>query len=397
MQVDRNKNHDDLSHCDGITEMVCREEMCPSAVKLRDTYRCKPDAPFYHKTFGLWMCLDSWYEQGLDRNVHISEFFLLDEPGYHELGQLGWCEAAFEPLFEERVIEDRGRHELVQDFAGREVLYFKGRRQGFMPEYIGHPVNDFKTWQEHVKWRLDAETPARYVDLAERMDSAKAAAARGLMIQQNLIGGYMFLRSLMGPEDVMYAFCDNPELIHDCMQTWLQLADGVISRHQQHITLDEIFLAEDICYNHGPLISPDAIKEFLFPYYQQLIRNIKSRQLDSDRKLYVQIDTDGDCRPIIDLYREGIGMDMLDPFEVASGCNVVQIGRDYPDLIMSGGIDKRILAQDTDTIDRYLEKILPVMRRRGGYIPTCDHGVPPEVSWQNYLHYRKRCVEYGGR
>ena len=42
------------------------------------------------------------------------------------------------------------------------------------------------------------------------------------------------------------------------------------------------------------------------------------------------------------------------------------------------------------------ERILPAMRARGGYIPTCDHGVPPEVPWQNYLHYRRRCVEIGG-
>lgn len=395
--MNRDIRNEQIEPGNGISALMPREKMCPSAAKLRDTYHCTPDAPFYHKTFGFWMCLDTWYEQGLDRNIDLDKFFLLDEPGYHELGQLGWCEGAFTPTFEECILEDRGRHELVRDFAGREVLYFKGRRQGFMPEYVGHPVKDQKTWQEHVKWRLDPETPARYTDLDERMTAARAAAARGLMVQQNLIGGYMFLRSLMGPEDIMYAVHDQPELIHDCMQTWLHLADSVITRHQRHITLDEIYLAEDICYNHGLLISPDAIEEFLFPYYQQLIRNVRSRQLDPNRKLYIQIDTDGDCTPIIDLYRDGIGMNMLDPFEAASGCDVVQIGQDYPDLIMSGGIDKRILAQDTDTIDRYLEKILPVMRRRGGYIPTCDHGVPPEVSWSNYLHYRRRCVEYGGR
>ncbi len=54
-----------------------------------------------------------------------------------------------------------------------------------------------------------------------------------------------------------------------------------------------------------------------------------------------------------------------------------------------------ILGLEIDTIDRMLEKILPVMRQRGGYIPTCDHGVPPEVPWENYQHYRTRCVEYG--
>lgn len=31
-----------------------------------------------------------------------------------------------------------------------------------------------------------------------------------------------------------------------------------------------------------------------------------------------------------------------------------------------------------------------------GVIPTCDHGVPEEVTYENYLHYRKRCVELGG-
>ena len=32
--------------------------------------------------------------------------------------------------------------------------------------------------------------------------------------------------------------------------------------------------------------------------------------------------------------------------------------------------------------------------RRGGYIPTCDHGVPEEVSFENYLHFRHPAAEY---
>jgi hypothetical protein len=369
--------------------------MIKSAKKLRDTYELKPGAPFYHKTFGLWMCIDTWYEQGLPRDVNLDEFFMFDEPGYHALGQLGWCESAFEPAFEEKILEDRGEHEVVQDIAGRGVLYFKGKRQGFMPEYVTHPVKDTKTWEENVKWRLDPDSIVRYEGLEQRMLEAKKAAAAGLMIQQNIIGGYMYLRSLMGPEDIMYVFYDKPDLVRDCMETWLRLADAVVAKHQEHVILDEIYFGEDICYNHGPLISPDMIREFLFPYYQQLISNARARQSHDGRKIYIQLDTDGDCRPVIDLYREGIGMDMIDPFEAASGCDVVEIGKQYPWLVMSGGIDKRVLKEDTGTIDRYLEGILPVMRKRGGYIPTCDHGVPPEVPLQNYLHYRKRCVEYG--
>ena len=88
-------------------------------------------------------------------------------------------------------------------------------------------------------------------------------------------------------------------------------------------------------------------------------------------------------------------MDVMSPFEVASGCDVVAIGRQYPGLALFGGIDKRVLAQGKEAIDAHLKYILPAMRARGGYIPTCDHGVPEEVPYQDYLYYRKRCVELG--
>lgn len=381
---------------DGIQGMVPREKMTGAARQLRDTYAITPGIPLFRKEFGFYS-LERWKKEGMPQDVPQSTLFQLDPPGAHSLGSLGWCEAAFSPGFEVRPIEDRGDCEVEQDFAGRHVLYFKGRRSGFMPEYLVHPVRDQKSWEENVKWRLNPASPERFADLDKRMQDARIAAGQGLMIVQNLIGAYMYLRSLIGPEGLLYAFYDMPEVIHDCMQTWLRLADAVSARHQQAVTFDEIFFGEDICYNHGPLISPDMMTEFLFPYYQQLIRNVKSRQLDPARHLYVHIDTDGYAEPAIPVYQKAIGMDAMCPFEVASGCDVVAIGRKYPSLVIpAGGIDKRIIAMGPPAIDRHLEAILPAMRKRGGYIPTCDHGVPEETSYANYLHYRKRCVELGG-
>ena len=215
-----------------------------------------------------------------------------------------------------------------------------------------------------------------------------------MMISQRIIGCYMYLRSLMGPEEVLYAFYDDPELVHRCLQGWFRLADAVTARYQQAVTFDEVFFAEDICYNHGPLISPEMIREFLFPYYQQLLANIRSRQRDRSRHLYVQLDTDGDCRPVIELYRDGIGCEVFSPLEVASGCDPVELGRKYPELVFQGGFDKRILAAGRDAIDREVDRIFPVMYERGGYVPTCDHGVPSEVNWRDYLHFRRRCLEF---
>jgi uroporphyrinogen decarboxylase len=203
----------------------------------------------------------------------------------------------------------------------------------------------------------------------------------------------MYLRSLIGPVDLLFKFHDDPALIHECMRTWLALADRVTALHQETVDFDQVFIAEDICYNKGPLISPGMIREFLFPYYEQLLSAVRGRQRDKARRLHFQVDTDGFADPVVELYRS-IGMDAMSPFEVASGCDVVDAGRRWPDLVISGGIDKRVLASGRDAIDRHVDAILPAMKRRGGYVPTCDHGVPAEVPFEDYVHFRKRLIEY---
>lgn len=356
--------------------------------KAGDFYGMKKNAPIIQMEFGYY-CMERWILEGhIKEGDDLSQLFGFDAPGTYSLGGLGWCEAAFCPGFEEEVIEDRGKYELVRDFAGRHVLFFKGRRDGFMPEYVAHPVTDWDSWERDVKWRLAPASKGRFDDTVNTLIEAEKFASMGGVIVQNLIGGYMYLRSLVGPEGILYMVYDDPALVHDMMQTWFDLADAVVSRHQQSVTLDEIYLAEDICYNCGPLISPDMMREFLFPYYQQLISNAKKRQIDPSRKLFIQIDTDGDCRPVIPVYQE-IGMNYMSPFEVASNCDVVALRKEYPELLMRGGIDKRILAAGREAISREVDRIMPFMKEQGGYTPTCDHGVPPEVNFEDYMYYRE--------
>jgi hypothetical protein len=390
-----------MIQADGIRALLPRDQMTESARRLRDFHAMKPDAPLVQQEFGFFT-FDRWKSEGhmpefsnsAEERSWLAQQFGFEEDGHFSLGGLGWCEAAFAPEFETKILEDRGDHELVQDYAGRSVLFFKGRRSGFMPEYLDHPVKDQATWERDVAWRLDPQHPSRYdQSFAENMARAEQAARQGKVMVQSLIGGYMYLRSLIGPLDLLYMFYDHPELIHSCMRAWFDLADAVTSRHQEHVSFDEVYMAEDICYNHGSLISPDMMREFLFPYYQQLLGNIRRRQIDQQRTMHIQIDTDGYANPLIEVYRE-IGMDYMSPFEVASGSDVVATGNEYPWLRMRGGIDKRVLAAGPAEIDKELDRILPAMRRRGGYIPVCDHGVPEEVSFTNYMHYRKRMLEF---
>ena len=129
---------------DGINSMVEYEKMSVGAKKMRDFYGMKKNAGIYQKEFGFYS-MDLWKSQGYIKDGdNLDDMFGFDPQGKTILHGLGWCEAEFYPPFEEVQIEDRGEHEVVQDFAGRHVLYFKNRRHGFMPEYLDHPVKDFK-------------------------------------------------------------------------------------------------------------------------------------------------------------------------------------------------------------------------------------------------------------
>ncbi|MBQ3493744.1 MAG: hypothetical protein IJA88_06510 [Clostridia bacterium] len=361
-----------------------------SVDKYKAFYNLVPDSPIIMKEFG-YLCLDRWIKEGhIKEDTNLKELFGFDDHPF-ELFNLGWCEADFCPFFKEEVIEDRGEYEVVRDYVGRHVLCFKGRRSGFMPEYIDHPVKDMKTWMDNVEWRMNPNSPERYINIDELLGKAAKAKAEGRIITQRLVGGYMYLRSLMGPEELLYMFYDDPELIHACMRKWLELADGVIARHQRGVELDEVFIGEDICYNVSSLISHDMIKEFLFPYYQQLIKNIKSRQKKQD--IILQVDTDGHVESVLELYKS-IGFNYFSPMEVASGCDVVEIRKKHPDILILGGFDKRILAQGKQAIDREIDRIMPFMKKHGGFIPTCDHSVPEEVDFEDYVHFRKRLLEF---
>jgi uroporphyrinogen decarboxylase len=264
---------------DTVIKVPPYETMSAGAQKMRDFYTHKPDAPVYQKEFGFYS-LERWKREGHIKtdvsNEELDELFGFDPPGKFSLGNLGWCEAGFCPVFETKILKDEGGYELVQDFAGRVVKYFKNRRSGFMPEYVEHPVKDIRSWEEKCLWRMDPSSPERLPGIQKAVAEAKTAAAEGRIICANLVGAYMYLRSLMGAVDLMYLFYDNPELIKTCMETWLKLADIVYAKIQKEVVFDEVFIGEDICYNHGSLISEDMIREFLFPYYQQLLSNIKA-------------------------------------------------------------------------------------------------------------------------
>ena len=363
-----------------------------SVERIRATYELEPVDHLFRREFYFWpQALERWKTEGMPEDWRERNLFGFDpSPWVGQPVHLGWCDCPFMPAYEEKVLEDDGRTQIVQDSSGQVKRVMKGMVHGFMPVYLKNVVESREDWESDVKGRLDPETPERWSGFDAKMADVERRVGEGThLLSCDIVAGYMYLRDLFGPEKLLYAFCDVPGLIHDCMRQWLRLMAACLTRVQDHVPVFRLFLAEDICYKTGPLISPGMFREFLAPYYIELVQTLRARQAE---RLYFEVDTDGNPYDLLPAYIE-CGLDAMEPFEAAAGCDVVATAEQYPSLIIAGGIDKRILAAGPDAIDRELERILPPLVARGGYHPTSDHGVPHDVSYASYCHYPRPVLE----
>jgi uroporphyrinogen decarboxylase len=137
---------------------------------------------------------------------------------------------------------------------------------------------------------------------------------------------------------------------------------------------------------NGPLIGPNIFKEFMSPCYIRIIDFLKTKGVE-----HFIVDTDGNVEKLIPLFLEA-GITGMLPFERQAGNDLLAIRKAYPRLQMMGGFNKNLLTEDTNVIDKELN-VIREMVKMGGYIPYCDHLVPPNVPWENYHYFRERLKE----
>lgn len=291
------------------------------------------------------------------------------------------------PLFEYRVLEERGDVIIAQDERGHIREDKKGRAS--ISNIIKPLVASRGDWErvkaERLQLKLEGRLPANWSALQEEYKRRNYVLAVGG--HSGLCGIYHPTRYLMGPVQLLYAFHDDPELVRDIMKHLTDLQVFLIDNILNEVDVDFCYACEDLGFKNSSFISPAMFREFLLPCYKRLTGMLR----DHGVKIMV-VDSDGYNWKLIPLFIEG-GVTGMGPMEVAAGMDVVEVRKAFPRFQIIGGIDKRVIAEGKDAIDAELKRKVPPLVKDGGYIPCCDHSVPPDVSWENFRHYRHRLTE----
>ena len=143
--------------------------------------------------------------------------------------------------------------------------------------------------------------------------------------------------------------------------------------------IDIVAIAEDLAYKSGPHISPAIYKEFWLPYEKELIQFLK-RYVD-----VICLWSSGNIEPLMPLFLEA-GFNCFMPLERAAGMSALKLRGKYGHVILIGNIDKEALIKGKKYIEKEVNEKVQLIEE-GGYIPTVDDIVPPEVSLSNYMYY----------
>jgi len=293
----------------------------------------------------------------------------------------------FMPPFEPEVFEESDECVVSRNAKGIVTKALKTGTSKYgtrlcMDEYIDFPVHGPEDFPA-VKKRLIAAMPGRFPDdLAERIP-AWEKRQWPLILGHNCAanGFYWRAREFMGTIGLSLAWYDYPDLMHEMMEFYADLIIEVSRPVLKKLDVEYFVLNEDMSMKGGPLLGPDIYRTFIFPHLKRMVAFFKEHGTK-----YFAVDTDGDPTVLIPLMMDA-GVDVVWPIERASDVSPQGWRKRFgKSLRLWGGVDKRILPLGREAICEHLREFIPLIEE-GGFIPTTDHTVPPEVSLDNFRIY----------
>jgi uroporphyrinogen decarboxylase len=352
--------------------------------------------------------LAAWRRQGLpeDRNYMDVVHELVDAkraekglpPGEYR-ARKPWADlgVSFQmiPAFEEKVLEHRDGHYIVQDWMGAiteisdrfDYTYIRSARDFVTRKWHKFPVQTWADW-DAMKWRFNPADPKRFP--ADFEDRCAKLRDRDYPLVLHFNGPFWQLREFCGMEGLCMMMYEQPDLVREMARFWTEFASATMARVLERVVPDMLHFSEDMAMKERPMISPEMTREFCAPCYRRWIgeataAGVPLRAVDSDGRVDLLIPVWLEC-----------GINVVDPMEVAAGNDInafrAQFGKK---VAYQGGIDKRAIAAGGSVLRAELDRVRPVVDD-GGYIPGCDHGVPPDISWQNFQEYALQLAEMTG-
>lgn len=335
--------------------------------------------------FGYWdECYEVWRQQGLPDGLNniwdLERYFGFEY--YHTITiNSGIC-----PGFESKVLEVIGDHQIVQ--GGDGVIYEESLTSRSIPKYIKFPIETRDDWKRFRDEQLNPDTVGRVPDNIDEIVAYHKDRDYPLGVWCGSL--YGMLRNWMGVENISIAIGLDRDWVEEMIEHITELSLKMLSKVMGKIEFDFGNWWEDMCFNHGPLVSPAFFNEVMVPRYKRITSYLAEYGIK-----YHVLDCDGNITKLVPGWLDA-GINVMFPVESAH-TDQAALRKEYGKQVrFMGGVNKMQLIKGKEAIDEEIQRIAKLMED-GGFIPHVDHRCPPDVTLENYRYYIKKKRELIGR
>lgn len=310
--------------------------------------------------------LRRWHEEGLPKNTGWEDYFGFDKKIMIRPDN--------SPRFEKRIIEKSDRYTIETTKWGATRKVFN--ELDSTPENLNFYYDDSQKWEEAKKAMLvynEDRIPWKYLE-----ENYPKWKAEGRFLQLVLWFGFDVAHShMIGTENFLIGMYEEPEWVTDVFDTYLNTSLDLCQRIlDAGYEFDGILWYDDMGYKGSPFFSPDDYRELLKPCHK------KACDWAHERGMVVELHSCGFIEPLIPDVIDA-GVEMLNPLEIKAGMDPYKLKDLYGDkLAFHGGINAQ-LWDDVDLVKAEMERIIPMMKEKGGYVFASDHSIPNSVSLEN--------------
>jgi uroporphyrinogen decarboxylase len=348
--------------------------------------------------------LAAWRQQGLPPDVDWYDYLLdtigIDDPrprvGDQKAEYTVGVSFKMIPTFKEEVLEHRDGHYIVRDWMGAiteisdeyDYTYIRKANDFVTRRWHRFPVENRQDWEE-MKQRFDPEHPERFPD--DFRERVEAWRDRDYPLRLTINGPFWQLREWCGFENLCIMMIEDPEFVQELAGFWTDFVMRTLEPILANVELDYVEFGEDMAYKAHSMISPAMTRRFLKPSYDTWVPAIIASGCP-----IVSVDSDGYVGDLIPIWLES-GVNCTRPVEVAAHNDIVQYRRQYGTrLAFRQGIDKRAIAAGGEKLHNEVMRVIPPLLEEGGLIAGVDHGVPPDISWPNYVIFARMLAALTG-
>ena len=321
--------------------------------------------------------VERWEKEGMPKGASYEEFFGLDR--FVGIG------ADTSPRYPEKVVEETGEYVVKTTAWGATIKDWK--HKGGVPQDIDFTVKDADSWAK-TKKRMK---PSRdRVDWGNLKKNWKAWRDSGAWISGGFWFGFDVTHArIVGTEQTLVMMASEPEWIKDVWDTCLDMNIALYDMvWEEGYHFDEMMWWDDMGYK--------GTQFFSLSMYRDLLKGAHKRACDwaHARGLNVRLHSCGNISKFIPDLIE-IGVEMLNPIEVKSGLDPVALKKQYGDRLGFHGGLNAVLFWEPEKMWAEMRKVIPEMKKDGGYIISSDHSVPETVSLEEFREFVRLAKELG--